>query len=84
MFKCDKCGECCRHLNMSEVYRDLHNGDGICKYLKGNICSIYDNRPLLCRVDEAYYKLFKDEIEYEQYLQLNYEACNKLKDQRRK
>lgn len=54
MFECDKCGECCRNLNKSSLYDELHDGDGICKYLKGNICSIYDKRPILCRVDESY------------------------------
>lgn len=40
MFKCDKCGECCRHLDKSEEYRELDRGDGVCKYLDQNLCSI--------------------------------------------
>lgn len=58
MFKCDECGECCRNLDKSPLYAELHNGDGICKYLKDNRCSIYENRPLLCRVDECYEEFF--------------------------
>ena len=54
MFKCDKCGECCRHLNESDLYIELDRGDGVCKYLDGNLCSIYENRPLHCRIDESY------------------------------
>lgn len=51
MFKCDCCGACCRHLNLSALYAELDRGDGTCKYLSGNLCSIYEKRPLLCRVD---------------------------------
>lgn len=79
MFKCDKCGICCRNLHKSPIYSDLHNGDGICRYLKGNLCSIYKDRPLLCRVDECYYAIFKGTMSYEEYIQLNYKYCNELK-----
>lgn len=46
MFECDKCGECCRHLKDILIYAELDRGDGICRYLKGNLCSIYEERPL--------------------------------------
>ena len=41
MFKCDKCGECCRHLDESELYQEIDRGDGVCKFLTDNLCSIY-------------------------------------------
>lgn len=81
MFKCDKCGECCRNLDKSEIYKSLDRGDGICKYLRGNLCSIYDFRPLLCRVDESYEKIFKNIMTKERYYKLNYSICKKLKKQ---
>ena len=59
MFPCDKCGECCRNLNLSKVYSELDRGDGVCRYLDGNLCSIYQNRPVLCRIDESY-EIFYD------------------------
>lgn len=83
MFKCDKCGECCRNLNKSSIYNELHNGDGICRYLEGNICSIYEKRPLICRVDECYEVLFKSQLKYEDYIMLNYKYCEELKRERR-
>ena len=46
MFKCDCCGNCCKNIAKSELYSDLDRGDGVCKYLIGNICSIYNERPL--------------------------------------
>lgn len=79
MFKCDCCGECCRNLNMSAIYSELDRGDGCCKYLIGNRCSIYESRPLLCRIDESYYVFFKETLTLEAYYNFNYEVCNKLK-----
>lgn len=80
MFKCDKCGECCRNLNKSPIYDELHNGDGVCKYLKGNLCSIYEERPLLCRIDESYEVFFKETMKKSAYYNINYKFCNKLKN----
>ncbi|HHL2033966.1 TPA: YkgJ family cysteine cluster protein [Clostridium perfringens] len=80
MFKCDKCGECCRNLNKSHIYDELHNGNGICKYLKGNLCSIYEERPLLCRIDESYEIFFKETMTKSAYYNINYNFCNKLKN----
>lgn len=82
MFKCDQCGECCRNLQKSPIYNELHNGNGVCRYLKGNICTIYENRPLLCRVDEYYGLMLKDQLSYEEYLELNYKYCKELKNLR--
>ena len=79
MFKCDCCGECCRNLNMSAIYSELDRGDGCCTYLIGNRCSIYESRPLLCRIDESYYVFFKETLTLETYYNFNYEVCNKLK-----
>lgn len=79
MFQCEKCGECCRHVDLSPIYAALDRGDGVCRYLRGNFCSIYENRPLLCRVDESYEVFFKGKMRREDYEQLNKEACHKLK-----
>lgn len=78
MFPCDKCGGCCRNLDKSEIYSELDRGDGICKYLVGNLCSIYEKRPLLCRVDECYEKYFYQWMSREDYYRLNIEECKKL------
>ena len=79
MFKCDKCGLCCKSLAGNPIYKDLDRGDGICKYLVDNLCSIYDNRPLLCRVDDAYNEYFKNCMTLEEYYEKNYKICNILK-----
>lgn len=79
-FPCDKCGMCCRSLNLSNLYDDLHNGSGICKYLnlKTNLCSIYFERPEKCRIVLSYHH-FKNVISFENYIEFNKEACKKLK-----
>ena len=84
MFQCDQCVQCCRNLQRSELYKDLHDGSGVCRYLKGNLYSIYEQRPLLCRVDACYQVFFKDLMSYEDYLQRNYESCRELKKLRGK
>lgn len=80
MFLCDRCGCCCRNLDKSDIYAELDRGDGICKYLIGNDCSIYENRPILCRVDECYELYFKNQLEREEYYRLNKEMCKKLRN----
>ncbi len=79
-FPCDKCGACCRNLRRSALYAGLDRGDGVCRYLAGNLCSIYDQRPLLCRVEESYRAFFADALDWETYCRLNREACVVLKN----
>ena len=61
-----------------DVYKDLDRGDGVCKFLNGNLCSIYEQRPLLCRVDESWEKIFSTEMSREDFYELNYKGCNAL------
>ena len=49
MFQCSQCGICCRRLPDLAPFDKLHDGDGVCRFLDGSLCSIYDERPLLCR-----------------------------------
>lgn len=80
LFQCDCCGCCCRRIGNSPLYAELDRGDGVCKYLDGNLCSIYETRPLWCRVDECYELIFKDKMTRKEYEQANYEACKILKN----
>lgn len=80
MFNCDCCGCCCRNLDKSEIYSALDRGDGVCRYLSGNLCSIYKARPILCRIDECYELYFKDIMEIDVYYNLNRLECQKLKN----
>ena len=82
MFPCDRCGECCRNLQLSELYSELDRGDGVCRYLVGNLCSIYSSRPLLCRIDESYDYFFKNSMTREEFYRANLQVCSKLKTKR--
>ena len=39
----------------------------------------YDERPLLCRVDEAYDVYYKSDMTKDEYYKLNYEGCKIIK-----
>lgn len=80
MYNCEHCGCCCRNLDKSDIYASLDRGDGVCKYLDGNNCSVYENRPLLCRVDESYDSMFSSLMSREEFYRLNKQVCEKLKE----
>ena len=78
-FKCEKCGACCRTVGLIEEAKFLDRGDGVCKYLdKNNLCMIYEFRPEICRVDKMY-KRYKNKMTWDEYLELSYESCDKLR-----
>lgn len=85
MFNCDKCGLCCQNVGNSLLYAALDRGDGICRhYDEGTkLCRIYDQRPVICNVDEAYERFFKDQMDKTAYYEINYAACNRLKEKNR-
>ena len=83
MFDCKRCGCCCRNLDKSKLYASMDRGDGVCIYLKGNDCSIYENRPLLCRIDASYELMFKNFMTKEDYYCINKGACEKIKRMRK-
>ncbi|WP_399553544.1 YkgJ family cysteine cluster protein [uncultured Veillonella sp.] len=79
MFSCDKCGLCCRNIDRIPELKTFHNGNGICKFLINNKCSIYDRRPLICNVDRIYEKFFRTSYTLEEFYKLNHQVCMMLK-----
>ena len=63
-FECTKCAGCCTKENLK--YYNLKRwgieiNDGVCKNLKeDNTCGIYEDRPLICRIEELFDR--KEEI----------------------
>ena len=47
-FKCSRCGGCCA---FASLFGLPVKEDGYCAYLVDNKCSIYEDRPDVCRVD---------------------------------
>lgn len=80
-FDCDKCGLCCRSLYLRlDIYMFLDRGDGICKYFveDKNLCGIYEDRPLICRVKDGYKAFFSD-MDYDEYIKMTKRSCQQLK-----
>ena len=77
-FQCDKCGICCKLLKGIPQLAAFDRGDGVCIYLKGNLCSIYESRPDICNVEKMYV-FFKEQMSEEEYLQLMSNSCKVLK-----
>lgn len=78
-FPCTKCGECCRNIANVPELEEYDLGNGVCKFLVGNICSIYNSRPDICRVDKMYDDIFHIMFTKEEFYRLNIDACEWLK-----
>lgn len=81
-FKCDCCGLCCHHVGKYQDMKEYDRGDGICMYLnKDNKCDIYETRPLICNVRKLYEKVFANKYTWDEFLELQYNACKQLKQE---
>ena len=80
MFICSKCGACCQQLELfGPMYDHLDKGNGVCIYFDQStkLCTIYEHRPLICRVEEGYNVYFSN-ISYCEYIKNTENACKKL------
>jgi Fe-S-cluster containining protein len=77
MFPCTQCGICCNSLAQSATYQELDRGDGTCLHFneQNGLCSIYETRPLLCRIDDMYEGFFAKEMSKMQYITANIMLC---------
>jgi Fe-S-cluster containining protein len=76
-FVCVKCGECCRHIEMFiETWPYQHNG--ICNFLEGDICIIYNSRPDFCDYKRAY-KYFEEYLTETEYREMVISFCEKFR-----
>lgn len=82
LFPCDQCGECCRHIDRIPQLASYDRGDGKCRYLEGNLCSIYKERPEICRVDMMYETHYRSQYTREEFYRLNALGCAALKENR--
>lgn len=83
LFPCDACGQCCRRVNYSEETAYLDRGDGTCRHLddETHLCKIYETRPLVCRVEDYYKQKLSHLYEWEEFVEINVNICQKLKSQ---
>lgn len=80
VFPCTSCGKCCRQVGNHEHTRFLDRGDSVCRYLQleSNLCSIYEQRPIVCRVYDYHQQYLSHEITWYDFRQMNIEICSKL------
>ena len=80
MFKCDKCGLCCKQVGKFPFMRDYNRGDGTCKFLTDdNTCSIYERRPPICNTELLYERIYSRVMTREEFDRMNTAVCEKLK-----
>ncbi len=72
------------NVNMSELTTLLDRGDGICHHfnMESHLCSIYEKRPDICRVDLQYEKFYSEIYTWDKFVELNLAICNILPDKR--
>ena len=58
----------------------LDNGEGVCVNLRGNLCSIYESRPMICNTSKMYNAFFKSRMTPEEFIDMNLKACRKIKE----
>lgn len=78
IFPCQKCGICCKHIDDIPPLKEFDTGNGTCKFLNGNICSIYNDRPDICNINTIYRKYFSNTYTQEEFYQLNLQGCKEL------
>ena len=78
-FPCIECGLCCRSIGGINELANFDQGDGVCIHLSDGRCSVYHERPDICRVDVMYEKLYQFQYTLEQYYAENLKICQELK-----
>jgi len=81
-FPCTKCGACCKSIRASAFTAWLDREDGVCRYLKKDICTIYENRPDVCNVKTLYKKYYRDSYTWPEFIKENQKICEILKSQK--
>lgn len=81
-FPCTKCGACCKNIAGIKELESYDLGNGVCKHLdtQSNECKIYANRPMICRIETMYEKVYFRQYSKEEFYALNIEACKVLQE----
>lgn len=79
-FPCYQCGACCCNVNRSKETLFLDNGNGVCRYYdhQTKLCTIYETRPDICRVDKQYQLNYKNKYSWAEFIEINTIACKIL------
>lgn len=79
-FPCTKCGKCCTNILLSEQTSFLNRGDGVCRHFneEQSLCSIYETRPKICRINIQYESNYKKIYSWDEFVEVNIQACEIL------
>ena len=82
-FPCTKCGLCCMRAGTVENFPLEVDHNGVCsKYDKEKKeCTIYKDRPMVCRIDDHYDKYLSANVDRNYWYHYNAQMCNKLINQ---
>lgn len=80
IFPCTQCGLCCQNVHRSNETLFLDRGDGTCRYYDSasKACSIYTDRPEICRVDQMYTLRYAHLYTWDEFVALNQNVCEHL------
>ena len=81
LFPCTQCGLCCQRVSFAEETQFLDRDDGTCKHydMVNKSCTIYAERPDICRVDKMYALHYEKKYHWDEFVTLNLQACANLK-----
>lgn len=78
-YPCERCGDCCRHVDLIDEMKIFDRGDGVCKNLTAdNLCAIYAERPPLCNGKYLYENFYSD-MTVADFHQLIHELCKNVR-----
>ena len=82
-FPCTQCGLCCKHVHVAAETQFLDRGDGTCMHYDATSkgCTIYAERPDICRVDRQYAVRYAQQYTWDEYVTLNLQVCTYLQAQ---
>jgi len=82
-FPCTGCGLCCQNIATIKELKDFDLGTGVCKYFDSinHSCTIYNNRPQICRVDSMYEAEYNKYFTKEEFYLENAIVCNHLQEE---
>lgn len=77
---CTACGLCCKQVGMSVETAFLDRGDNICRHFdeKSKLCTIYEQRPLVCQVQDYYQTHLTHLYSWQEFIELNQKICKQL------
>ena len=79
-FPCTLCGACCRSIHAVKEL-EMFCQNGICVHLQGNnSCAIYENRPIVCNIEELYQHSFANIMSKKDFYNANIKICNDLQE----